>query len=129
MKYTLEVCVDSIESAVAASTSGADRIELCCSLETGGLTPSHGLIKEVCKHCIQNCKIYVLVRPRSGDFIYSEDEIEVIKADVVQIAANGAHGVVAGFLAPDGTIDTHRTTKIVDLCTALSKRYSSLLKF
>jgi copper homeostasis protein len=122
MQYTLEVCVDSLESAITAVESGSDRIELCSSLETGGITPSYALIQHVCRRINDKCKIHVLVRPRAGDFVYSEDEIEIITADVVAIKnLGGAHGIVAGFLQPDGTIDTNLTTKFADLCTALSK--------
>lgn len=118
--YTLEVCVDSIESALAASQAGCDRIELASCLDLGGVTPSFALIQQVCRK-INTCKIHVLVRPRGGDFVYSQEEVEIITADVIQIAGLGADGVVLGFLHPNGTIDSHLTTKFVDLCTALSE--------
>ena len=118
--YTLEVCVDSIESALAAADAGSDRIELASCLDLGGLTPSHALIQQVCRK-INTCKIHVLVRPRGGDFLYSKEEIDVVTADVVTIAGLGAHGVVLGFLNPNSTIDSHLTTKFVDLCAALGE--------
>jgi copper homeostasis protein len=120
MEYTLEVCVDSIESALSAAQAGADRLELACCLDQGGVTPSYGFISQVCRR-INSCKVHVLIRPRVGDFLYSEDEIDVITADVIQIAGLGADGVVIGFLEENGKIDMRLTTRFVELCAALSE--------
>lgn len=118
MSYTLEVCVDSVESAIAAEEGGADRIELCNSLIEGGVTPSHGLVQYICRN-LTSCKVYVLIRPRGGDFLYSDAEIAVMKSDIIYAASCGAHGVVLGCLTADGHIDTDRTTVFVELCSAL----------
>ena len=122
MSWILEVCVDSVESAIAAEQGGADRIELCSSLLEGGVTPSHGLIQQVCR-ALSTCKVHVLIRPRGGDFLYSESEIGVIKQDILLAASIGAHGIVLGFLTPAGTIDVNLTGYFVDLCSALGEKY------
>ena len=122
MQYTLEVCVDSIESALAAAESGADRLELANCLDAGGVSPSYAFIATVCRR-IPTCKIHVLIRPRCGDFVYSQDEIDLMRYDVIQCAGLGVHGIVSGFLHPNGTIDPDLTCKFVDLCKALSKSF------
>jgi len=126
MQYTLEVCVDSFESALAAAESGADRLEMASCLDAGGVSPSYAFVSMVCRR-ITTCKIHVLVRPRCGDFVYSEDEIDVMIGDVVQYAGLGVHGIVSGFLHPNGTIDTDLTIKFVELCKALSESLVSLI--
>jgi copper homeostasis protein len=125
MPYTLEVCVDSLESALAAEEAGADRIELCSALAEGGLTPSHGLIQQVCR-ALTTTRVHVLIRPRGGDFLYSDQSeiIAIARADVLHAAAAGAAGIVAGFLTPTGTIDTDLTTDFVDLCAALNLNFT-----
>lgn len=120
MSLTLEVCVDSLESAVAAEQGGADRIELCSSLGEGGITPSHGLLQQVCR-TLNNCRVHVLIRPRGGDFLYSESEVAAIKEDILHATSLGAHGVVLGFLTPQGTVDVNLTGYFVELCSALGK--------
>lgn len=83
MRRLLEVCVDTVDGVMAALEGGADRIELCSALELGGLTPSHGLIK-LAQELVKNTptKINVLIRPRSGDFVYSQREIEQMETDI-----------------------------------------------
>lgn len=102
-KYTLEVCVDSVESAVIAAQSGADRLELCANLIIGGTTPTQALFAQVRRKC--NARIHVLIRPRFGDFCYTEDEYLVMQAEIRAFRQLGADGVVIGALTPEGDLD------------------------
>ncbi|MGN6715030.1 copper homeostasis protein CutC [Anaerocolumna jejuensis] len=99
----LECCVDSLESALNAQSGRADRLELCQNLIIGGTTPSQSLFEEVKKHA--DIKIHVLIRPRYGDFCYSDYEIEMIRRDIYLFSELGADGVVIGALNPDGTLN------------------------
>ncbi len=108
----LEICANSIESALNAQNGGADRIELCTHLEVGGLTPSHGLIK-VAKELL-NIPIYILIRPRAGDFVYSKMEMEVMKEDIQFCAKIGCAGVVIGCLNADRTICWEQTEQLLE---------------
>ncbi len=113
MSIILEACVDSPESAITAANSGAERIELCTGLSEGGLTPSMGIIKETLK-CVK-INLNILLRPRGGDFYYSNKEFEVIKEDLLTVKTLGCNGVVIGILNPDATIDTCRTSELIEL--------------
>nr|XP_033799217.1 copper homeostasis protein cutC homolog isoform X2 [Geotrypetes seraphini]XP_033799220.1 copper homeostasis protein cutC homolog isoform X2 [Geotrypetes seraphini] len=101
--FLMEVCVDSVESAVNAERGGAGRIELCSSLLEGGITPSMGVL-QVVKQYIQ-IPVFVMIRPRGGDFLYSDREVEVMKADIRLAKIHGADGLVFGALTEDGRID------------------------
>jgi copper homeostasis protein len=109
----VEVCAPTLEAAIAANRSGADRIELCSNIENGGTTPSFTDIE----FCVRNLqlKTNVLVRPRAGNFVYSTDEFETIKNDVVYCKSLGVNAVVVGFLHDDFTVDPDKTTEIVNL--------------
>ena len=105
----LECCVDCVESAVTAAQNGADRLELCANLLIGGTTPDINLFYRVKKKVAPyGTKINVLLRPRFGDFCYSEDEFEILLADVRLFREAGADGVVIGVLKENGTIDEER---------------------
>lgn len=99
----LEVAANSVASAIAAQAGGAGRIELCAALEIGGLTPSHAQIARA--RDALRIPLYVLVRPRGGDFLYDDDEAETMLRDVEACAALGCDGVVIGMLDADGNVD------------------------
>jgi copper homeostasis protein len=103
-KYELEICVDSVESALAARKGGATRLELCSNLVIGGTTPSPLLFQEIRKYT--DIRIHVLIRPRFGDFCYNAYEKSQILGEVEQFRKLGAEGIVIGALNTDGTIDT-----------------------
>jgi len=107
----VEACVDSIESALAAAAGGAHRIELCANLVEGGTTPSAGTLA-MCRMRLR-IPIFVLVRPRGGDFLYSAAELGVMLEDIRRVKDAGAHGVVVGMLRADGAIDGERTQQLI----------------
>ncbi len=114
---TLEVCVDSLESLKIAIKAGADRIELCSALSLGGLTPSYGLMQRALDYIDR--EIFVMVRPRSGDFLYSPEDYEVMKGEIELIKSLGFHGIVVGFLKEDGRLDLARLEEVVKLARPL----------
>ena len=118
MPRAVEICVTDIASARAAMAGGADRIELCADLASGGITPSVGLIKSV----VRNLAIptQVLIRPRGGDFVYDHDELAVMLVDIAAARDLGAAGVVLGALRQDGTIDVGTTARLIDHARPLS---------
>lgn len=109
----LEICANSVHSALAAQNAGAQRIELCENLGEGGTTPSYGTISITRK--LLKIDIYVLIRPRAGDFLYSDEEFEVMKADIEICKKLNCDGVVIGLLTKDGEIDVVRTRELVML--------------
>ncbi|KAH7916461.1 copper homeostasis CutC domain-containing protein [Hygrophoropsis aurantiaca] len=109
----IEVCIDSVESALAAVRGGADRLELCGNLNIGGgITPSLGLFIAVQK-AVPRIPIMVMIRPRTGDFLYSEYEIEVMIEDILTFKKQGAQGVVFGVLDEAGKVDVAQTQRLV----------------
>ena len=99
----IEACVDSYASAMAASRAGADRLELCAHLVIGGTTPTHALFRQVQRD--SGVPINVLIRPRFGDFLYTEPELEEMCEEIAAFRDLGANGVVIGALTPDGELD------------------------
>ncbi len=114
----LEICANSYQSAKNACDSGAHRIELCQELSVGGITPSYGLLKKVIEEL--DIPVFVLIRPRSGNFVYSEDEFQIMKTDIQLCKDLGCKGIVSGILKPDDTIDVERTKILIDLAKPLS---------
>ncbi len=112
-KILFEACVDSIESSIAAQTGGADRLELCADLLEGGTTPSAGTIDITSK--LVSIPIMVMIRPRGGDFCYSDLEFEEMKRDIEFVKQFNVAGIVIGILNEDGTIDKERTKILVQL--------------
>ncbi|KIJ66244.1 hypothetical protein HYDPIDRAFT_109238 [Hydnomerulius pinastri MD-312] len=118
LKLTIEVCVDSVESALAAVQGGANRIELCGNLGLGGgTTPSIGLLKAVQRAV--DAPIMAMVRPRTGDFVYSEDELGVMLEDINAFKECRVQGVVLGVLTSDGTIDVEQVQRLVSVAKPL----------
>ena len=112
MAIRTEVCVDAVAGARAAATGGADRIELCAALETGGLTPSIGLQEAVADAC--ELPRHVLIRPRQGDFCWDADEIDQMVRDIRAAVAAGAAAAVIGALTSRGEVDIDATARLRD---------------
>jgi copper homeostasis protein len=112
-----EVCVDSVESAMAAERGGAHRVELCDNMLEGGTTPSAGAIEAARERLA--IKVQVMIRPRGGDFLYSDVEFDVMRRDVLTAKRLGADGVVFGLLTPDAEIDVERTRELAELARPL----------
>lgn len=112
--FTIEVVASSVMSCVNAQQGGAGRIELCSALATAGVTPSSGML-ELVKQNI-SIPVYVMIRPREGDFVYDNKEVEVFKREIELLQKSGADGFVFGLLKPDGQIDIALTTALVKFC-------------
>jgi copper homeostasis protein len=112
MKFILEIATSDFETTKSAVEGGADRIELCANLAEGGTTPSYATIKK-CRESF-TVQLYPIIRPRGGDFLYSNDEFEIMLLDVKLCKQLGCDGVVIGMLNKDGTIDAARTAQLVE---------------
>ena len=117
MIYQLEVIAFTIESCIAAQSSGAHRIELCDNPGDGGTTPSYGFIKAARENV--SIELYPIIRPRGGDFLYSNEEFEMMKTDVQLCKQLGCDGVVIGMLNADGSVDKVRCKELVELAYPL----------
>lgn len=114
----LEVCVDSPEGLAAAISGGADRIELCSALETGGLTPSPGLMALAARAPVP---VYAMIRSRPGDFVYGENDMAALLADIDAVRAAGLEGVVLGANRADGSLDRDALARLADHAKGLGK--------
>ncbi|MBN2666169.1 MAG: copper homeostasis protein CutC [Bacteroidales bacterium] len=112
MKFKLEICADSVASAINAQSAGADRIELCDNLLEGGTTPGYGAI--ISARSNLSIKLHVLIRPRGGDFLYSDLEYDIMRRDIELCAENGIDGIVTGILLSGGSIDVERTARLFE---------------
>jgi len=114
-KIKLEVCVDGIESALIAEKAGADRLELCGELGVGGLTPSMGLLKQAMAQI--NIPINVMIRPRSGEFCYTDDEVKTMKENIriIKESCPNVNGFVFGIISPEGIIDKSKMSDLIKL--------------
>jgi len=117
----LEVCVSSVESALAAERGGADRIELCDNIFEGGTTPSLGMVSVIRKRL--SIELNVLIRPRGGDFLYNDEEMEIIKTDIIALKNIGVDGFVFGCLTPEGNVDTETCYQLIELCYPLKTTF------
>ncbi len=115
--HSIEICAANIQSAMAAQSGGASRIELVDNLFEGGTTPSFGTIRTALD--LLTIDIMVMIRPRGSDFCYSDLEFEIMKRDIERCRELGVHGVVFGILRKDGTVDKARTRELVDLARPL----------
>jgi len=116
--FLFEVCANSVASCIAAQEGGAHRVELCDNLYEGGTTPSAACIQFARNHL--TIGLHVLIRPRGGDFLYSDREYKVMKRDIEIAKDSGADGVVIGILGEKGTVDKKRTIELVELADPLS---------
>ena len=108
---TIEIVVYTMESAMKAQQGGADRLELCANPGEGGTTPSYGMIEQVRMHI--NADVYVMIRPRGGDFLYTNEEYHIMRKDIEACKRLSVDGVVLGMLLADGTIDIHKCKKLI----------------
>ncbi|QAA82413.1 copper homeostasis protein CutC [Aequorivita sp. H23M31] len=113
----IEICANSFASAKAAQDGGADRIELCSQLSVGGLTPSLGLIEKVIIELV--IPVHILIRPRSGNFTYSEEEFDVMLRDIAFCSEIGCAGIVSGVLDHHLEVDKKRTAKLIEVCKGM----------
>jgi copper homeostasis protein len=114
---TFELCAETLQACLAAREGGADRIELCSALSEEGLTPSHAFIKAAVER--SGLPVHVLLRPRAGDFQYSEEEFALMREDLLHARSLGTSGFALGFLHADGAVNVERTRALVELAAPL----------
>lgn len=114
----IEICANSFKSALNAQKAGAHRIELCSELSVGGITPSYGLLQKVSENI--EIPVHVLIRPRSGDFCYTDDEFKQMKTDITICKKLGFQGIVSGVLNSDNKLDIDRAKELIKLSKPLS---------
>jgi copper homeostasis protein len=115
---SIEICVDSVASSMAADQGGANCVELCANLPEGGVTASAGLMELVRDRI--SIDLQIMIRPRAGSFFYTDDEFEVMRRDILFARKTGVDGVVLGILTADGEVDVERTTQLVELARPLN---------
>jgi len=121
MKYKIEICVDTVESAIEAQNAGADRIELCNNLLEGGTTPGFGTICSARNNL--TIGLNVIIRPRGGDFLYSDLDFDIMRRDIDSCGECGVDGIVLGIMEPDGSIDIERTAKLIEFARPMSATF------
>lgn len=121
MSFKLEICVDNIESASDAQNAGADRVELCDNLIEGGTTPGYGTIVSARNNL--NIGLNVLIRPRGGDFLYTDLEYDIMRRDIDICGECSVDGIVLGILRPGGEIDVERTAKLIEFAHPMSATF------
>jgi len=121
MDFKLEICIDNVESAINAQAAGAHRVELCDNLMEGGTTPSLGTMTSVRENL--SIDVNVIIRPRGGDFLYTDLEYDIMRRDIEICGENGINGIVIGILRPDGEIDVERTAKLIEFAQPMSVTY------
>ena len=118
-EFKVEVCANGVESCLAAQEGGADRVELCAGIPEGGTTPSYGEIK-VARRVLTTTRLHVIIRPRGGDFLYSDLEVERMAADIAVCRDLGVDGVVFGCLNADGTFDVEKNRYLIQCSSGMS---------
>ena len=117
--FMVEVCANGVESCLAAQEGGADRVELCAGIPEGGTTPSYGEIK-VARRVLTATRLHVIIRPRGGDFLYTDLEVERMAADIAVCRDLGVDGVVFGCLKADGSIDMEKNRYLMECSKGMS---------
>ena len=118
MRPLIEICLEDVKSVLAAQEGGADRVELCSDLFEGGLTPSLGTVLTAKK--LAQIPINCMIRPRGGDFCYSDLEFQAMKEDILAFKQAGVNGIVFGILTPEGDVDMERSREVIKLARPLS---------
>jgi len=118
MRFSLEVCVDNVESAIDAQNAGADRVELCNNLMEGGTTPGFGTICSARNNL--TIGLHVIIRPRGGDFLYTDLEYDILRREIDKCGECGVDGIVLGILESSGEIDVERTGKLIESARPMS---------
>ena len=118
----LEVCTQSVEGALTAYRAGAHRIELCQALPLDGLTPSWGMLEQIRQRC-PDLKVNVLIRPREGDFVYTPDELQVMRRDIEAAHESGANGVVFGCLTSNGDVDPDANALLLEAAAGMETTF------
>ncbi|MBO6001076.1 MAG: copper homeostasis protein CutC [Spirochaetales bacterium] len=118
MRPLIEICLEDVQSVLSAQEGGADRVELCSDLFEGGLTPSLGTVITAKK--LAQIPINCMIRPRGGDFCYSDLEFQAMKEDILAFKQAGVNGIVFGILTPEGDVDMERSREVIKLARPLS---------
>ena len=117
----LEICIDRIESALAAQEGGADRLEVCSSLAAGGTTPSRGLVQQCAERC--QLELMMMIRPHDGGFCFGSDDLDTMLRDIAVAKELGVHGIVFGVLADDGRVHLEQCRRLLDAARPLQATF------
>ncbi|MDR0973222.1 MAG: copper homeostasis protein CutC [Prevotellaceae bacterium] len=117
--FQFEVCANSVESCRAAQCGGAHRVELCAAIPEGGTTPSAGAVRAA-RRLLTDTRLHVIIRPRGGDFCYSDEELEIMREDIRFVRQAGADGVVFGCLSPSGELDIRAMDSLMQAAQGMS---------